>query len=94
MYEPRIRARAYAGKRRKLEGNGGCRDEKGLLSNVSNRVRISVEGGKERQHKIHKTIQNNTTTDNGTRAHTHTHTHTQTTNTRATEHGTMSCKST
>ena len=27
-------------------------------------------------------------------AHTHTHTHTQTTNTRATEHGTMSCKST
>ena len=55
-------------------GNGGFRDEKGLLSNVSNRVRISVEGGKERQHKIHKTIQNNTTTDNGTRTHIHTHT--------------------
>ena len=81
-----MRARAYAGKRRKLEGKGGCRDGKDLLSNVSNRVRISVEGGKERQHKIHKTTQLQTMA--------HAQTYTQTTNTRATEHGTMSCKST
>ena len=91
MYELRIRARAYAGKRRKLGGNGGCRDGRDVVPHVANRVGISVEGGKERQHKTHKTTQNN---NNGTHAHTHTHTHTHTTNTRATEHGTMTWKST
>ena len=76
MQEPRIRARVYAGKRRKLEGNGAV----GMGGTLCPTLQIGLGlGGKERQHKTHRTTQMNNIT---TMAHTHTHTHTHDKHTR------------